>query len=128
MCSSYPESTQITPKSLIVASAQLRGQPDTAILNLCGIHEPQVICSVLIPSPVESCVPKRHHSDPTQVLTVRNALPSAWPDTIPAPLRSPQMAGRSSFLMPTRSSSCPPFTLPMRPTLFSAPPDPRGVE
>src|SRR3546814_7209932 len=66
MCSSYPESTQITPKSLIVASAQLRGQPDTAILNLCGIHEPQVICSVLIPSPVESCVPKRHHSDPTR--------------------------------------------------------------
>src|SRR5687768_18202754 len=74
-CSSYPLSTQTMPKSLIVASAQLRGQPDTAILNLCGIQLPQLIRSILTPSPVESCVPKRHHSDPTQVFTVRSALP-----------------------------------------------------
>src|SRR3546814_9524907 len=69
------ESTQITPMSLIVASAQFRGQPLTAILNLWGIHDPQLICSILMPRPVESCVPKRHHSDPTQVFTVRRALP-----------------------------------------------------
>jgi hypothetical protein len=62
------------PKSLIVASAQLRGQPLTAILNLCGMKLPQVICSVLMPRPVESCVPNRHHSEPTQVFTVRSAL------------------------------------------------------
>jgi hypothetical protein len=59
----------------MVASAQLRGQPDTASLNLCGIHEPQVSCSSLTPRPVESCVPKRHHWLPTQVFTVRMALP-----------------------------------------------------
>src|SRR3546814_19019747 len=61
----------MTPKALIVASAQFLGQPLTAILNLCGIQLPQLICSSLTPRPVESCVPKRHHSDPTQVFTVR---------------------------------------------------------
>src|SRR5476651_2553099 len=74
-CRSQPLSVATTPKSLIVASAQLRGQPDTANLVLCGVQEPQVICSRAIPIAVESCVPKRHHSDPTQVFTVRNALP-----------------------------------------------------
>src|SRR5690606_20444610 len=74
-CRRSPESTQTTPKSLIVASAQLRGQPETAILNLCGIQLPQVIRSILTPSPVESWVPNRHHSLPTQVFTVRNDLP-----------------------------------------------------
>src|SRR6185437_14384474 len=74
-CSSQPLSTATTPKSLIVASAQLRGQPDTASLTLCGCQEPQVIFSSAIPIAVESCVPKRHHSDPTQVFTVRSALP-----------------------------------------------------
>src|SRR5258708_9946850 len=73
--SSYPLSTQTIPKSLIVASAQLRGQPETAILNLWGIHEPQLIRSILMPCPAESCVPKRHHSEPTQVFTVLSALP-----------------------------------------------------
>ncbi len=29
----------------------------------------------LDPEPGRSCVPKRHHSDPTQVFTVRSALP-----------------------------------------------------
>ena len=33
----------------MVASAQLRGQPDTAILTLCGVHEPQHIFSSLTP-------------------------------------------------------------------------------
>src|SRR3546814_18173760 len=83
----------MTPKSLIVASAQFLGQPLTAILNLCGIQLPQLICSSLTPRPVESCVPKRHHSDPTQVFTVRRALPSAWPDTMPEAFKSAQPAG-----------------------------------
>src|SRR3990172_201369 len=73
-CNSQPESTATTPKSLIVDSAQLRGQPLTAIFTLCGVHEPQVIFSSLTPMAVESCVPKRHHSLPTQVFTVRSAL------------------------------------------------------
>ena len=72
---SHPLSVAMTPKSLIVASAQFRGQPDTAILVLCGVQLPQVIFSRAMPIAVESCVPKRHHSEPTQVLTVRNALP-----------------------------------------------------
>src|SRR6185312_8579248 len=68
-CSSHPLSTAMTPKSLIVDSAQLRGQPDTASFTLCGCHEPQVIFSSATPMPVESWVPKRHHSEPTQVFT-----------------------------------------------------------
>src|SRR3546814_4667005 len=75
-CSSYPLSTHTIPKSLIVASAQFRGQPDTAILNLCGIQLPHLIRSILPPSPVESCFPQRHHSDSTQVFPVRSALRS----------------------------------------------------
>ena len=62
-------------QDLWLASAQFRGQPDTASLNLCGIQEPQVSCSSLTPRPVESWVPKRHQSEPTQVLQVRSALP-----------------------------------------------------
>ncbi len=68
---SKPESTQITPISLQVASAQLRGQPDTASLSLAGVQEPHMNFSMRMPSPVESCVPKRHQSEPTQVFTVR---------------------------------------------------------
>src|SRR3990170_1597332 len=74
-CNSQPESTATTPKSLMVASAQLRGQPDTPSLNLCGVHAPQAIFSNWMPRAVESWVPKRHHWLPTQVLTVRIALP-----------------------------------------------------
>jgi len=59
----------------MVASAQLRGQPDTASLNLCGIHDPQVSSSSRTPRPVEFCVPKRHQVLPAQVFTVRMALP-----------------------------------------------------
>ncbi|MNU00427.1 hypothetical protein D3C72_2435560 [compost metagenome] len=58
----------------MVASAQLRGQPETASFTLCGVQVPQVIRSSLTPRPVLSCVPKRHHSDPTQVFTVRSPL------------------------------------------------------
>src|SRR5688500_3713440 len=71
---SNPESTQITPTSLQVASAQFRGQPETPILTLAGVHEPHMNLSILTPRPVESCVPKRHHSVPTQVFTVRRPL------------------------------------------------------
>jgi len=72
---SQPDSTATTPKSLIVASAQLRGQPETPSLTLWGVHEPQASFSSRMPISVESWVPKRHHCDPTQVLTVRTALP-----------------------------------------------------
>ena len=61
----------MTPMSLQVASAQLRGQPETASFTLAGVHDPHMNFSSLMPSPVESCVPKRHHSEPTQVFTVR---------------------------------------------------------
>ena len=40
-----------------------------------GVHDPQHIFSSFTPRPVESCVPKRHHCEPTQVFTVRIALP-----------------------------------------------------
>ena len=63
------------PTSLIPASAQLRGQPETASLTLCGAAMRSSAFSSATPSAVESCTPKRHHSDPTQVLTVRIALP-----------------------------------------------------
>ena len=56
------------------ASAQLRGQPETASLTLAGVHEPHMTFSDPMPSPVESCVPKRHQSEPTQVFTVRRPL------------------------------------------------------
>ena len=62
------------PMSFTVASAQLRGQPETASFTLAGVHEPHRKRSSLTPSPVESCVPKRHHSLPTQVFTVRRPL------------------------------------------------------
>ncbi len=63
------------PTSLIATSAQLRGQPDTASLTLCGAHILKKAFSRSMPIWVESCVPKRHHSEPTQVFTVRSALP-----------------------------------------------------
>ena len=48
-----PNSTQTMPKSLTVASAQLRGQPETASFTLAGVHEPHRKRSSLTPSPVE---------------------------------------------------------------------------
>ena len=60
--------------SLQVASAQFLGQPETPSLTLAGVHDPQSSFSSLMPSPVESCVPKRQNSDPTQVFTVRRPL------------------------------------------------------
>src|SRR5918998_3839814 len=71
---SYPESTQITPTSLQVDSAQFLGHPETPILTFAGVQEPHMNFSILTPRPVESCVPKRHHSVPTQVFTVRRPL------------------------------------------------------
>ena len=62
------------PTSLQVASAQFRGQPETAILTLCGVQEPQSRFSSRMPRPVESWVPKRQKSVPTQVFTVRRPL------------------------------------------------------
>ncbi|MNL61483.1 hypothetical protein D3C87_1854080 [compost metagenome] len=64
----------MTPISLQVASAQFRGQPETAIFSLAGVQEPHMNFSMRMPSPVESWVPKRHQSEPTQVLTVRRPL------------------------------------------------------
>ena len=56
-------------------SAQLRGQPLTASLTLCGAYMRQSARSSSLPIGVESWVPKRHHSLPTQVFTVRSVLP-----------------------------------------------------
>ena len=64
----------MTPTSLMPDSAQLRGQPETASLTLCGAYMRQSARSRSLPICVESCVPKRHHSLPTQVFTVRSAL------------------------------------------------------
>ncbi|MNE88684.1 hypothetical protein D3C80_1860130 [compost metagenome] len=74
MCSSQPLSTPITPTSLMPLSAQLRGQPETANLTLCGAYMRHMAFSRSLPICVLSCVPMRHHSEPTQVLTVRKAL------------------------------------------------------
>jgi hypothetical protein len=61
--------------SLMPASAQLRGQPLTASLTLCGEPMPNSIFSSLTPISIERCVPKRQCSAPTQVFTVRMLLP-----------------------------------------------------
>ena len=57
------------------ASAQLRGQPDTASFTLCGAYMSNSIFSSLTPMSIASCVPKRQCSAPTQVFTVRIDLP-----------------------------------------------------
>ena len=64
----------MTPTSLMPDSAQLRGQPDTASFTLCGAYMRHSARSRSLPICVESCVPKRHHSLPTQVFTVRSAF------------------------------------------------------
>src|SRR5438128_10106795 len=88
-------------------SAQLRGQPDTASLTLCGAYIRHSARSRSLPSCVESCVPKRHHSEPTHVFTVRRAFAYAWPDGMPMSRQTP---GRSSFFTPSRSMRWPPVT------------------
>ncbi len=88
-------------------SAQLRGQPDTASFTLCGAYMRHSAFSSSWPMRVESCVPKRHHSDPTHVFTVRSALAYACPEGMS---RSFHTAGRSSFFTPRRSMRCPPVT------------------
>ena len=60
--------------SLTVASAQLRGQPTVAIFTLCGVKSCSKRRSSSMPAPVESCVPKRQNSVPTQVFTMRTPL------------------------------------------------------
>ena len=88
----------MTPMSLQVASAQLRGQPETASLTLAGVHEPHMNFSSLTPSPVESCVPKRHQSEPTQVFTVRSALGVGVAGDHAGALRSAQTRGQVLLL------------------------------
>ena len=60
--------------SLTVASAQLRGQPTAAIFTLCGVKSCSKRRSISMPAAVESCVPKRQNSVPTQVFTMRTPL------------------------------------------------------
>src|SRR5258708_6313446 len=55
------------PMSFTVASAQLRGQPETPSFTFAGVHEPQRKRSSLTPSPAQSCVPKPHHPPPPEV-------------------------------------------------------------
>ena len=69
-----PPSTATQPMSFTVASAQLRGQPDTPDFTLCGVCSPSQSFSISIPRPIESPRPKRQKSVPTQVFTVRTAL------------------------------------------------------
>ena len=81
--------------SLIVASAQLRAQPDTPRLDLVRrVERPPTRFSISTPRPIESPRPKRQKSEPTQVLTVRTAFAYAWPDGMPS---SSQIFGRSSL-------------------------------
>ena len=54
----------------IVALFSQRG----ASLTLAGAHEPHMNFSSRTPRPVESWVPNRHQSEPTQVFTVRRPL------------------------------------------------------
>ena len=54
-------------------SAQLRGQPRRRTDLVRCVHAHKSALQVL-PIWVLSCVPKRHHSLPTQVFTVRSAL------------------------------------------------------
>src|SRR4051812_28599587 len=69
-----PFSVAIIPKSLDCASAHSRIHPDTADLILCGARSPRYLSSMRIAKLTLSCRPKRHHVDPTQLFTVRNAL------------------------------------------------------
>src|SRR5688500_7043806 len=97
----------MTPTSLMPDSAQFRGQPDTASLTLCGAYMRHSARSRALPIDVESCVPNRHHSEPTQVFTVRSAFAYACPDGMP---RSLHTDGRSSLRTPSRSMRWPPVT------------------
>ena len=69
----------MSPMSLTVASAQLRGQPTAAIFTLCGVNSCSKRRSISMPALVESCVPKRQNSVPTQVFTMRTPLVYACP-------------------------------------------------
>ncbi len=69
-----PPSTATMPMSLTVASAQLRGQPETPDFTLAGVWRPSHSFSSAMPSAIESPSPKRQKSSPTQVFTVRTAF------------------------------------------------------
>ena len=62
------------PTSLVQDSAQLRGQPLTAIFSLAGISSRSNFFSRAMPMPIESWVPNRQKRLPTQVFTVRSAF------------------------------------------------------
>ena len=64
-----------TPTSFTSDSAQFRGQPVTASFILAGISSPWNRVSSSMPSAVESPVPNRQNSCPTQVFTVRKTFP-----------------------------------------------------
>ena len=96
---------------LEAASAQLRGQPDTASFTLCGAYMRHSARSRSLPSPVESCVPKRHHSLPDAGLHRAQRLGVGVARDHAGMLRSAQTAGRSSFFTPSRSMRWPPVTL-----------------
>src|SRR5438067_3778662 len=71
----HPFSVAIMPKSLLCASAHSRIQPETADLILWGARKPRYLSSILIAKLTLSCKPKRHQVLPTQLFTVRRALP-----------------------------------------------------
>ena len=62
------------PRSLTVASEQLRGQPAVASFILAGDSRPWKRFSMAMPRAVESPTPKRQNSLPTHVLQVRKAF------------------------------------------------------
>ena len=69
-----PPSSATAPMSLIVASAQLRGQPDTPAFTFAGVCRPSHSRSMRWPRLIESPRPKRQKSVPTHDFTVRTAL------------------------------------------------------
>src|SRR5579871_6829582 len=60
--------------SLTVASAQFRGHPTTAILNLWGVNKFSNRRSNSTPVAIESCTPNLQKSVPTHVFTIRPDL------------------------------------------------------
>src|SRR6188508_2687019 len=73
----HPFSVAMIPKSFPCASAHSRMQPLTPPFNLCGARRPRYLSSISIANDTLSCKPKRHQVLPTQLFTVRKALPYA---------------------------------------------------
>src|SRR3989338_79064 len=72
---SHPPLIPTMPISLMPDSEQLRGHPLTDILSFAGIQSPSNFFSSSMPRLRESCVPYLQNIEPTQVFTVRSALP-----------------------------------------------------